>query len=406
MAPGMLGPMPRRYQIFCVFLIAYFLSYFFRSTNAVIAEDLTRDIGLTASELGLMTSLFFMAFALAQLPLGSALDRFGSRWVTPSLMLAAVAGSLAFAVAGTFTGLAVGRALIGIGMAGVLMGALKAFAGWFPPRVFATVSSIFVGLGSLGALAAATPLALFSNAFGWRSIFVWGAIATVVSAALIVLWGRNAAQVEAPQVAGGFGDIFRSREFWRIGLLGAAVTGTLFSYQTLWAGPFLSEAMGFDRIGVGNALLAMGVGVTAGYFVIGALGDRFGITRIVGLAAALLCVVQIVLAMADPAWPRVTVVLLFSAFGLAGSASVLFFAHSRAVFPSTPGRAVTAVNLFGIGSSALMQWGLGALIGLFPLTVAGSHPAMAYRVALLTTASLTVAALAFYWPLLQQRRPA
>lgn len=399
----MLARMARRYWIFAVFIVAYFLSYFFRSTNAVIADDLVKDIGLGAAELGLMTSLFFAAFALAQLPLGSALDRYGSRFVTPALMLAAVVGSLVFASAETFAALALGRALIGIGMAGVLMGALKAFAGWFSPRVFATISSVFVGLGSLGALAAATPLALFSDAFGWRSVFIWGAIATLVSAASIVLLGRNAPAVETPRNVGGFGEIFRSLEFWRIALLGAAVTGTLFSYQTLWAGPYLSEAMGLDRIAVGNALLAMGLGVTAGYFAVGALGDRLGLTRVVATAASVLCAVQIILAFADPTWSRTALIGLFAAFGLCGSSSVLFFAHGRAVFPSKPGRAVTAVNVFGIGSSALMQWGMGVLIGVFPLTAAGIHPPVAYRVMLLTTAGLLLAALAFYLPLLLRR---
>ena len=398
----MLARMPRRFQIFTVFLGAYFLSYFFRSTNAVIAEDLVRDVGLGAAELGLMTSLFFMAFAAAQLPLGSALDRVGSRWVTPLLMLAAVVGSLWFAAAEQFAGLAAGRALIGIGMAGVLMGALKAFAGWFPPQIFATVSSVFVGLGSVGALVAATPLAVAAEAYGWRSVFVIGAVVTVASAASILVWGRNAPAQDAPQPVGGFRTIFRSREFWRIALLGAAVTGTLFSYQTLWAGPFLAEALRWGRIAVGNALLAMGLAVTTGYFVVGALGDRFGIPRVVAAAAVVLVAVQIVLAFAGPAWPGAWIIALFVAFGFAGSVSVLFFAHSRAVFPTIPGRAVTAINVFGIGSIALLQWGLGIVIGLFPALPSGVAPPLAYRTVLWLTAALLIAALAHYAPLVRR----
>ena len=111
--------MPRRTVVFLVFLGAYFLSYFFRSTNAVIAGDLSRDMELSASQLGFMTSLFFLTFALAQLPIGAALDRFGARRTTSTLMLAGVAGNLLFSVAPSFPLLALGRALIGRGMAGV-----------------------------------------------------------------------------------------------------------------------------------------------------------------------------------------------------------------------------------------------------------------------------------------------
>ncbi len=63
------------------FLFAYLLSYFYRSTNAVLADDLQRDAGLGPEQLGAMTSLFYVAFAAAQLPLGAALDRWGPRIV-------------------------------------------------------------------------------------------------------------------------------------------------------------------------------------------------------------------------------------------------------------------------------------------------------------------------------------
>ncbi len=71
--------MPGALRVFVLFTLAYFLSYFFRSANAVIAPDLTREMGLDAATLGLMTSLFYLAFAAVQLPLGGALDRWGPR---------------------------------------------------------------------------------------------------------------------------------------------------------------------------------------------------------------------------------------------------------------------------------------------------------------------------------------
>ncbi|MDA0700592.1 MAG: MFS transporter, partial [bacterium] len=96
--------MTRRPLLVLAFLAAYLLSYFFRSTNAVLADDLRRDAGLGPEQLGLMTSLFFLVFAAAQLPLGAALDRWGPRWVPAGLMLATVAGSLVTATADGFVG--------------------------------------------------------------------------------------------------------------------------------------------------------------------------------------------------------------------------------------------------------------------------------------------------------------
>ena len=64
-------------RVFLPFALAYFLSYIFRGVNAVIFPYLERDIGITAADLGLLTSAFFLFFALIQPMLGVALDRYG-----------------------------------------------------------------------------------------------------------------------------------------------------------------------------------------------------------------------------------------------------------------------------------------------------------------------------------------
>ena len=397
--------MSRRAVVFLVFLGAYFLSYFFRSTNAVIAEDLSRDLSMSAPQLGLMTSLFFLAFAAAQLPLGAALDRFGARRTTSVLMLAGVAGSLVFAYAPSVPMLALGRALIGVGMAGVLMGALKAISTAFPSERFASVSSMFVGLGSMGALVAATPLALLNGSFGWRAVFAGGAVVILASASLIATFGRSPpAEGGDPRGGTGFGAVFGRLEFWRVALLNFAVGGTMFAYQTLWAGPFLSDVRDLDEIAIGNLLLLMGLGVTVGYLSVGWLAARLKVPLTLLTGAAVMTLVQLALVLTRPSWPQPVLAILFFAFGLFGAFNVLTFAHVRSIFPLTmTGRAVTAMNVFGIGGSALLQWGLGLIIGLFPLLEGGGHPPGAYRTAFLVTAGLTALAFAVYLPLARVR---
>ena len=210
--------MPSRTSVFVIFTLAYFLSYFYRSANAVIAPDLAREMNLDAAQLGLMTSLFFAAFAAVQLPLGLGLDRYGPRAVTPALMLAGAAGSLIFAGAQSFAALALGRALIGVGMAGVLMGALKAFSQWFTAQRYPTLSGLLVGIGSAGALFAATPLAWLNATLGWRMVFVVGAAMIVLVAAALVIGTRNT----PPGVAwpGNTADLRAlPRRLWRSALL-------------------------------------------------------------------------------------------------------------------------------------------------------------------------------------------
>ena len=90
--------------------------------NAAIAPSLSAELDLSSAQLGLMSSVFFATFAAVQIPLGIGLDRWGPRWVTSSMMMIGGVGSLLFAVAPSLTWLTVGRGLIGIGMASILMG--------------------------------------------------------------------------------------------------------------------------------------------------------------------------------------------------------------------------------------------------------------------------------------------
>ena len=117
--------------IFIPFAAGYFLSYLFRSTNAIIAPQLTSEVGLDAGDLGFLTATYFLTFSLFQIPLGILLDRYGPRKVQTLLLLFAAGGAVLFSLGTNTTILALGRGFIGLGVAGCLMGAVKAATIWF-----------------------------------------------------------------------------------------------------------------------------------------------------------------------------------------------------------------------------------------------------------------------------------
>src|SRR5512145_2055099 len=148
------------------FAAGYYLSYLFRSINALIAGDLVAELGLTAADLGLLTSVYFLLFAAVQLPCGVLLDRYGPRLIDSALLLVAAAGSLLFALADGVATLLVGRALIGLGVAVGLMAGLKAIVLWFPPDRVALANGWFIMLGAPGALSATGPAETVVQALG------------------------------------------------------------------------------------------------------------------------------------------------------------------------------------------------------------------------------------------------
>ena len=127
------GEQYRILHVFMPFAAAYFLSYVMRSVNAVLSGPLTDELSLSAAELGLLSSGYFLTFAAMQIPLGVLLDRRSPKSVEAALLIFAVLGCLISSFATSFVWLWIGRALIGLGVAACLMASYKAYRACFAP---------------------------------------------------------------------------------------------------------------------------------------------------------------------------------------------------------------------------------------------------------------------------------
>ncbi len=226
--PSRAGPHAfERWIVFGVCTSLFIMSMFYRMSSAVIAEDLSRDLHLSPRGLGLVGGVFFYAFALVQVPLGLLLDRAGAKWTMTALNLVGILGAVLFSAAEGVRGAVLGRALIGVGMASNLMGSLKLFTQWFDVRRFATLSGLLVSLGTLGALAATSPLALLAQALGWRNAFIGlAAVHAGLVVALVLLAreapdGRTGDSLQAPSLrpnshAHPLTVLIRNPSYWAI----------------------------------------------------------------------------------------------------------------------------------------------------------------------------------------------
>src|SRR6266478_5536067 len=154
-------------RVFLPFVFGYYIAYLFRTINAVMAAPLATELGLGADDLGLLTSVYFLTFAAAQIPIGILLDRYGPRRVQSVLLVVAAVGSTLFAVSDHFWMLLVGRALIGLGVASAMTAGLKALVLWFPGDRVPLLNGLMVMLGALGAVTATIPADLLLGWIGW-----------------------------------------------------------------------------------------------------------------------------------------------------------------------------------------------------------------------------------------------
>ena len=225
------------------FAAGYYLSYLFRTINALISSDLAAELELSAADLGFLTSIYFLTFAAAQLPLGAMLDRYGPRAMQSVLLLIASAGALVFALADDLFGLLIGRALLGIGVSLALMAGFKAIVLFLPPQRLAISNGWLVMLGALGAVTATAPAEMVVQGIGWRGLFAVLASLAAAAALIILLvvpeppaWARRSETMTAR-----LWDVYRDRRFWRIAPLSAIGVGTSWSLQGLWASPWLRD---------------------------------------------------------------------------------------------------------------------------------------------------------------------
>jgi MFS family permease len=371
----------RAWAIFAVCTLGFNLSMFFRVSIPVISPELTRDLGLTATQLGEISAAFFYGFAVCQIPLGMALDRLGVRWVMPAVGLLAVIGAGLFATA-TTPGMAVAaRALIGMGMSCNLMGPLYLYTIWFPPARFATIAGLYMSLGAIGQLCATTPLVFMSQALGWRGSFwvITGVVLLQIIAQVFIIRDRPPGMEPPPVVPEnplkGMGHLIKMASFWVISLGQFFRYGCILALLGLWGGPYLIYALGLDQIQTGNALLAAALGVIAGMPFFGRLSDSVVRTRKWVVIPALFGLMLLFLLLGFlphgiPAW--IMYVLMF-VMGLASSPGQLMYAHIRELVPShLSARAMTGTNLFVMLGPAMVMQVSGLLVFIEPDAITSS----------------------------------
>jgi MFS family permease len=372
-------------RIFAPFAVGYFLSYLLRNANAVISPELTGDLGLTAADLGLLTSAYLFAFGAFQLPLGILLDRYGPRRVEAGLLLICAAGCALFATGTAMPQLTAGRALIGLGVSACLMASFKAFSLWFPIERQASLNAAIMAAGGLGALAASSPLGALLPLLGWRGIFLaLAAIALLVAGLIFTTPDKQAASAHheslGRQIA-GLASIFASRAFWRFAPQTTTIVGGFMALQGLWAVPWLMNVDGLTREAAAFHLLLMAGAQLTGFLSIAFFVNRLAKAGLpparllaLGMGCGLLAILGIVLG-AAPSW------LLWPALGLVFSVGNLAYALLSSEFPlALAGRANTALNLGAFIGAFGIQWLFGVAVDAFQ--AGGFGMAAAYRASL------------------------
>lgn len=395
-----IGPMVR---LLLPFAFGYFLSYIMRSVNAALSTELQQDLGLDANALGFLTSVFFLSFALMQIPLGVLLDRYGPRRVEAVLLLIAGLGALLFAIGQDFTTVAIGRLLIGLGMSACLMAAFTTINHWFTQAQVPAKNALIMAAGGLGAIFAADPVIWISNAFGWRTVFYLLTAACVLGSVLlftIVPHRQSPAAGESVSTAiQGLQTIFSSRYFWTVTTLTMLSQASFSAVIGLWSGPWLRDVAGYDQQHIAEMLRWIAIAMTAGFLSIGNIAawlSRKGVPfwLIVLSAMSGFLIVQPLLLLPYGWWS----VLAWLGFGFFGTSGILAYPLLTRHFEHRlAGRVNASLNLLVFVCAFALQWGIGAIIKGYAEITSGIYPASAYRSAFFVVIIIQLCTFIYFW---------
>ena len=393
-------------RLFLIMASGYLMSYGLRAINATIAPELVDEMGLTNSQLGSLTSAYFLAFACMQLPLGVWLDRFGPRRVDSFLMAVAAAGCLTFASAPSFEELWIGRALLGVGFSAGLMAPFALYRIWFAPHHQTRLAAWTMTVGTAGVLIATLPVRAMLSVMDWRGVFYCCA-AVLFSISLLMWFGLpKRREPDGRQRQSffkslqGYGEVARSSFFWRMVILTSAVQGGFVAMQTFWLGPWFTRVLHMTPQQSASWLFLFNATLLGSYLLAGYLAPRVSqresatvrLTAVVALATVALIVLIAAVPTVAGVWAWLVMAAINTVFPPIQARVGMSFPRHLA------GRALTAYNLVVFVAIFVVQAGLG--VAMDWLIAGGMAQTNAFRAGLAGVAGmqLLIWLLFVFWP--------
>lgn len=288
------GLLRYRWLVYLLITSVYFFVYFHRVSPAVMGHEFAREWSLSGTSLGIMSSLYFYLYAVAQIPAGILADFIGPKKLIIFSAASMTLGSFLSYIAPTFTMLAAGRALIGLGAGFTLIPLAKILLYWFRKGEFATMIGLNISIGNVGAIFASAPLMALITLVGWRNAFLYISVITLTLAIMNVRCVKDTPEemgfppIEQDKtklnrikqtsiqmtIKNGVHEWFCNRTFPLITIIATISYGTLISFVGLWVGPFLADVYKMSNAEIGNWLLTIAIGMVIGYVSAGYLSDK------------------------------------------------------------------------------------------------------------------------------------
>ena len=353
--------------VFLMLAALYFFSIFHRVGTASVASNLAIDFNTDNSILGLMSGMYFYSYAAAQIPVGIMLDKIGTRKTLTILGIIASCGNLLFSLSPTVSILALGRGLIGFGVGGFYISALKALAVRFNPKRYATLTGALTSIGHVGGVVASSPLALLTLSLGWREAFliVFLLIFLFVTVAWFVIKDNEDKLLKDKRsIKKDFGKILSNKQLLKIMPVPFFVYGCFVSFQGLWAGPFLMDVYGMSKANASLFFMFISIGFMVAFPLAGIISDQVNRKKpilLTGIILSLVC--WLLMSIFGAVLDSYQLLALLAFLGISYGITCIFLTIPATVFPlEIAGSAIASLNIFNFIGGGFFQYLMGFII--------------------------------------------
>ncbi|WP_409300699.1 MFS transporter [Peribacillus sp. SCS-155] len=371
-----------RWVVFGTVLLAYFLIVSQRTAPGLITDQLMKDFHVSASVIGIMSGIQFLAYAGLQIPVGLLSDRFGpNRFLIFGALLNGI-GSLMYSLAPNEHVLIFSRLLVGIGDATIFVNLVLILSQWFKAQEFVRLLGVVGMVAGLGSLSATVPFSIWISITGWRIPFL--SIAIILVALSYVLYTvlvskprkifkehskiKKTAFKKRESVWTILRRIFSSRQAWAAFLCHFGVVGTYVGFIGSWGVPYGIQVFELSRSEASQLIMYGLFGAIMGGPLITWITSRLDSIKRIYTFIHLIVLISwsgLFFTGVKPSFIMVVVLLFIIGFG--NGASSLTFAVVRESFPIEQVGVVSGfANMGGFLSAVLLPGFFGNVLDLFP----------------------------------------
>lgn len=320
-----------------------------------MSEELIDTFKIDATKIGWLSSAYFVAYTIMQIPAGVLIDKYNRKYVIAIATTLCVFGNFLFSATNYYEVAFLGRILMGVGSAFGFVGAAKMAAMWLPQRFFSTFIGIATIIGILGGLVTNTVLTNLVNVLGWRegnAVFTYIGVGLLVFVLIFIKDNHKHVEKFNHFNEASFKEtiqkvltIFKNYKFWAASLIGASIFIPINVLGSLWGVTFIQHKLEITQSQASHLNAALFAGAAVGYTafgIIAAFTSRLRLLLIISLVFS--TVIMFLLLFVDLS--KAYFICLYTLLGVMAGPQAVTFTIAKVISPpGTSGSSTAGVNM-------------------------------------------------------------